>query len=364
VGDYQQIRLHLLENNPPSGTPTPTPNNCAQAGGYNCVVHTTLGPQILSLSSQANNGIKIPPGRIVGGAITVGVGEAVDINIDFDACRSIVQLGNGSFRLKPTLSAGEVSPTNMAITGRAVDAQTLAPIPGATVIVLAEMPDAMGIDRVISQTLADPTTGTFSLCPLPVGTYDLVIAAQDASGATWHPTVTFGVPVGAAIGDVPLTAVAGTPNTAATVTGAITSMGAGGAVPVDLDVSALQSVTPPGGSPFLVTMPLFLGSTPSLAAEPGPGCPPGVACAAYSLVVSPGNAQAGTFVAGTTTAYGAPPAPPVLYTVSAGAFEPGGEGLPACSPSTLSTSMDGSGAPLAVTPGTTTTAATLAFTGC
>ena len=36
-------------------------------------------------------------------------GQTKDLNIDFNACASIVQQGNGQFRLKPVLHAGEVS---------------------------------------------------------------------------------------------------------------------------------------------------------------------------------------------------------------------------------------------------------------
>lgn len=366
VGDYQQIRIHLLENNPPGSAAVPAPNACAAAGAgvYNCVVHATLGAQPLLLSSQANTGIKIPPGRIVGGAITVGAGEAVDLNIDFDACRSIIQQGNGQFRLRPTLSAGEVSPATLAITGRLVDAATGNPIPGATAIVLAEMPDAGGVDRVVAEVLADPAAGTFSFCPLPAGTYDLVAAARDAGGATWHPTVTFQVPVGTAVGDIPLVAIAGPPVTAATISGGVSSAGASGPAPVDLDVSALQTATPAGGSPVLVTMPLFPGSTPTLPTETGPSCAAGTACATYMLVLAPGLPSTGTFAAGATTFYSTPAAGPAPHTVHVFTFDPGGLGLPACSPSFLSTNQLAGGGSLDLTPGAAVTASPLAFTGC
>src|SRR5712691_1401605 len=36
-GDYQQIRLHLLSNAPAVGEAKPSPNNCADTGGFNCV---------------------------------------------------------------------------------------------------------------------------------------------------------------------------------------------------------------------------------------------------------------------------------------------------------------------------------------
>ena len=120
-GTYQQIRIHLLSNNPPGGAAVPSPNACAGTGGYNCVDTVTGGLAALLLSSQANNGLKIPPGQISGGGIVLEAGQAADINIDFDACRSVLQQGNGMWRLKPTLHAGEVSVNNSVVSGRVID---------------------------------------------------------------------------------------------------------------------------------------------------------------------------------------------------------------------------------------------------
>ena len=141
-GAYQQIRLHLLSNTPAEGEATPSPNACAGTGGFNCVELTNGSRQLLRLSSEAQTGIKIPPGQIAGGAITLTAGQAADINIDFDACRSIVLQGNGAFRLKPTLHAGQVTLTTQAISGQVIDANTRQPIANATIIVMAEQPDA------------------------------------------------------------------------------------------------------------------------------------------------------------------------------------------------------------------------------
>ena len=46
--------------------------------------------------------------------------------------------GNGGFRLKPTLTAGQISLADMDMTGRVVDQATGAPIPNGTVVVLVE----------------------------------------------------------------------------------------------------------------------------------------------------------------------------------------------------------------------------------
>src|SRR5262249_19583243 len=153
-GDYQQIRLHLLSNTPAAGEATPVPNNCTDTGGFNCVELRNGAHRLLRLSSEAQTGMKIPPGQIAGGAIRLQSNQAADLNIDFNACASIVQQGNGAFRLKPTLRAGVVVLPTQVISGLVVDTNTRQPIPNAAVIVMAEQRDTEGIDRVVMQTLA------------------------------------------------------------------------------------------------------------------------------------------------------------------------------------------------------------------
>src|SRR6266481_2386799 len=93
AGSYQQIRL-LLVSNTTAGSAGQSTNACA-GSGFNCVVveDSTTPPSIheLQLSSQANTGLKIPPGQIVGGPLQVTAGQSVDLNIDFNACASIVR---------------------------------------------------------------------------------------------------------------------------------------------------------------------------------------------------------------------------------------------------------------------------------
>ena len=125
VGSYQQIRLLLVSNAPGASDAVPSNNACA-GNGYNCVVLNDGSIHELQLSSQANSGLKIPPGQIVGGPIQVSAGQSIDVNIDFNACASIVEEGNGKFRLKPTLTAGQVSPNNSGIGGQVVDSLTKA----------------------------------------------------------------------------------------------------------------------------------------------------------------------------------------------------------------------------------------------
>jgi hypothetical protein len=355
-GAYQQIRLHLLSNTPAQGEATPALNACAGTGGFNCVELLNGSRQLLRLSSEAQTGIKIPPEHIAGGAITLISGQAADINIDFDACSSIVLQGNGAFRLKPTLHAGQVALTTQAISGQVIDANTRQAIANATIIVMAEQPAAGSIDRVVQQTLASTPQGTFSLCPLPPGSYDIVIAALSTNGVVaYNPTITFGVPAGTAIGSIPLV-LSGNTSAPGVITGQVTTDG--GATGADIALSALQTATPAGGTPLQVTIPVFAESTVNVATErtSGAGCPGGTACATYMLTVPAGRPLVGTFAASGTTY--APASGNVFYTINAQAFGPGTAGTPICSPASLVTP------PVAVRAGDVIQATPLVFTQC
>jgi hypothetical protein len=328
-GAYQQIRLHLLSNTPAQGEATPSPNACAGTSGFNCVELTNGSRQLLRLNSEAQTGIELPPEHIAGGAITLAAGQPADINIDFDACRSLVLLSNGAFRLKPTLHAGKVALTTQAISGQVVDQNTRQPIANATTIVMAEQPDAGSIDRIVLQTLASTPQGTFSLCPLPPGNYDIVIAALSTNGAVaYNPTITFGVPAGTAIGTIPLV-LGGNTSSPGVMTGLVTTDG--GATGADIALSALQTATPAGGAPLQVTIPVFAESTVNVATErvSGAGCPGSTACATYMLTVPASHPLVGTFTA-TGTAYAGPAGGNVFYSVNAQAFIPGTGGTPMC----------------------------------
>ena len=370
AGDYQQIRLILLANAAPSG-PVPSPNACSSLGDvFNCVVDGS-GPHTLDLSSEANTGLKIPPGQIMGGPIHVAAGQSVDLDIDFNTCASIVQEGNGNFRLKPTLTAGVVSPNMTGISGQIVDSVSTQPIAGA--VVTLQSADTSGTDRIQMQQVTD-ANGRFSFCPLAMGAvFDVVSDALTSSGTTttaYDATVVLNVPAGTSLGPVPL--VAETPATEGastgpgTIQGTVTAInGTTGAI-IDADVSALQSVTVSSTS-HTFTVPLFAGSMAAdvmvTSSMPCPtGAPKGAFCASYTLVVPASNPTIGTFSAGKTTIT-APATGDVLYSVEADASNPASDAA-MCSPSSQTTSKDSTAVPLKVTPGTTKTAAELDFTGC
>jgi hypothetical protein len=365
AGDYQQIRLLLVANNPSSMVALAS-NGCAPLGQvFNCVVEGNTASE-LQLSSQANTGLKIPPGQVVGGPIHVGAGQAVDLNIDFNACASIIQEGNGKFRLKPALTAGVVSTNTTGIKGQIVDSVTSQPIVGAEVAL--ENADKSGTDRIFMEAVTD-STGRFSFCPLPMGAvFDVVADAVSGSGTAYNATVIVNVPGGTDVGAFPLVAEIGTAKGPATIQGTVMALNGAAGANIDVTTSALQTISISGGASRSVTIPLLAGSTPNVAVESATPCsaagtPRGAFCAQYSLVVPASNPNVGTFSAGKIT-FAPIAASDVLYSLEADATQPMAGGASICSPSSLTTTMDSNGMPLNVTAGATTTAQELDFAGC
>jgi len=364
-GNYQQIRIYLLSNSPASGTATPSPNNCASASAFNCVA-TSLGTFPLLLSSQAQTGIKIPPGQISGGAISVQANQAVDLSIDFNACASILQQGNGGYRLKPTLRAGVVSVNNNAISGTVVVQGTTTGISGA--LVLLEQPDTSvtpSIDRVQVAAVTD-SGGHFIFCPLPgQGPYDVVVAATTgtlASQVTYNPTIAFSVPMGTNLGNIPLAPEGPAPSAPATITGQVTtaidsSTATAGAV----TLSPLQDAAPQGGSLLRVTIPVFAANSqpPVVITTPSPSpstpaCPANTQCFNFSLLVPGSNALVATYdsTAKSITFPTTPPGGSINYNVNAWDTD--------CSTANATTAIS-----VAVTAGAATNLATaLGLSGC
>jgi hypothetical protein len=355
-GTFQQIRIFLAANNT-----TVTGNKCGSTA--NCVMTSSnpSAPQPLLLSSESQTGIKIPSGQIAGGQFTVAAGETKDLDIDINACESIVAEGNGQFRLKPVLHGGEVALTSSSINGKIVDGATGQAIAGGTTVVALEQKDSSGVDRVIMETLAD-STGAFVFCPVAAGTYDVVAAAVNSSQVTYGATVITGVQPGNALGNVPLTARGEATQTAGSITGLVTTSTGSAATTADVSISALQPITV-NGSSLLITVPLAAQSASSvnLATAASASCPANTDCVSYTLTVPAANPSVGAF----STSGNQSPAPPaagnVDYTVDARAFV---ASAPDCTNPDLQTSMTTANATLVVVGGISVTAQTLAFTGC
>lgn len=356
AGRYQQIRLLLLDNN--SGSQV-SGNQCS-GNDANCVELAADGSiHELHLSSEANTGIKIPPGQIASGGFTVDEGQTTDLDIDLNACASIVIAGTGQFRLKPVLHAGEVSLQTSSISGKVVDSVTGTPITGGTVIVALEQ-NVNGVDRVVQQTTAD-ASGNFVFCPVLDGTYDVVAAAINGSGVAYAATVTTGVADGVSMGNIPIIATTGLSTAVASIMGQVTTTTGAAATSADIDLAALQPI----GNNVLATIPLATQSavTLSLATVADAACPVNTNCVSYTLSVPGLNPNVGAFNSAGTT-YTQNIVDPVNYTVDARAFVPMSGGTASCNPSGLMTSTLQGGGALVVTPGGSVTASTLAFTAC
>jgi hypothetical protein len=355
AGSYQQIRVFLAPDNTSIAG-----NQCSSASGNpaNCVVLAADNSvHALTLASEAQSGLKIPSGQIAGGKFTIGAGQTKDLDIDFNACASIVLNGSGQFILKPVLHAGEVG-LSSAINGTVIDSSTGKPIVGGTTVVALEQKDGSGVDRVVMSTLTD-ANGNFALCPVPTGIYDLVVAAVNGAGVFYAATVTSGVQDSTAVGNIPVTPEPSTngANTGpASLTGVVQTGGSSGAVSEIVTLSALQTVSI-NGSNVLVTIPLVQQSvaTANIPTVSGASCQSGFDCMDFTLAVPSVNAFMGAF-SGASTQYtqgtGA-----VSYAVD-GQPVPHADGTPVCGQTELKSGT------VTVTPGNSFPVGTLSFTGC
>src|SRR5919197_2296870 len=325
AGSYQQIRVFLASNNASiSG------NQCSAAPGNpaNCVVLAAdSSVHALTLASEAQSGLKIPSGQIAGGNFSIAAGQTKDLDIDFNACASIVVSGSGQFILKPVLHAGEVG-LSSAINGTVIDSTTGKPIVGGTTVVALEQKDGSGVDRVLMSTLTD-ANGNFALSPVPAGTYDLEVAAVNGAGVFYAATVTAGVQDSTAVGNIPVTPEPSTngANTGpASLTGVVQT-GGSGAVSEIVTLSALQTVSI-NNSNVLVTVPLVQQSVATAnVTTANASCQSGFDCVNFTLAVPGVNAFVGSF-SGASTHYtqgtGA-----VAYAVD-GQPVPHADGTPVC----------------------------------
>jgi hypothetical protein len=181
-----------------------------------------------------------------------------------------------------------------------IDASTSKAVNGK-VFVSLEQPDANGVDRVVmsTQTAAD---GSFVFCPLPAGTYDVVVVgSRSLDGVLYMPTIVTGVNAGSTTGSVQLNPppAVQTAISSANLTGRVTSAGSSGAVSAVIGLSVLETVGPkvytipqqPSSSPYFNTTQLV-----TTAASAGVVvCAPGTDCVNYVLPVASGGAYIGAW---------------------------------------------------------------------
>ncbi|WP_333985896.1 DUF4382 domain-containing protein [Burkholderia orbicola] len=260
AGQYQQVRLVLAQNQG---------NNLA-----NSVVPTGGVEQALATPSATQSGYKIIR------PFTVQPNTLVDLVLDFNACKSIVQRGNGSYALKPVVTA---IPTVVsgAISGYVASAEA-----GATVY-------AEQGGKVVRGTVAD-SSGKFVLSPLiqssTQGNYDVVIVQNNfASGIVRSVPVVVNTTTAVSASTAPITLPA---STMSTVSGTATAS-------ANAFVRALQTVD---ANAYEIT---------SINANMDTG--------AYSLSVPAAAPIVGTYSGSLPVALAAAPAAAGQYTIEADA---------------------------------------------
>ncbi len=196
AGQYQQIRLVLAQNQG---------NTVANS----VVVSGTTAEQSLATPSATQSGYKIIQ------PFTVQANTLVDLVLDFNACKSIVARGNGTYSLKPVVTA-----TPMVVSGSIAGYVSTAEA-GATVY-------AEQNGHVIRGTVAD-SSGQFILSPLVQsssnGNYDVVIVDNrqpngHANGVIHAVPVTAGAKTTIATSAAPITLPSSAVNT---ISGTVTA---------------------------------------------------------------------------------------------------------------------------------------------
>ena len=350
-GKYQQIRLILADNSASVAN-----NLCGSSA--NCVALTAdSSVHELLLSSESKTGLKIPSGQIASGAFSIAAGQTKDLDIDFNTCASIVQEGNGQYRLKPVLHAGEVSTTSSSINGKVLDRTTGNPVNGRVVVAL-EQPDTSGVDRIVRSILAG-SDGSFVFCPIPSGSYDIVIVGQAADGTAYQPSIVTGVANGQTTGSVDLYSTLATAASAVQLSGGVASQNSASLGTVaDIALSALDPVE--GAATY--TIPLLPdaqqpAATLALETAASSTCAASTDCAAYSMLLPAGGPYIGAYSASGTTLSAS--APLATYILDGLAFVPSSGGVADCTPPEQKTSaypLAAGGASIIVQP--------LSFTQC
>ena len=337
AGTYSQIRVFLAAD----GT-TIAGNHCDTAA--NCVMFTSdpVTPHAIQLGTETTEGIKVSS---IGGGGFTSLNDPVNpqiLNLNFDACASVVALSGNQFRFKPVVIAGEVTNPAGSITGQLVDSLTFLPVANGKFTVALEQPDSAGIDRVVMETLTD-SQGHFTFCPVIPGFFDVVASGyQTTTLATYAATATLtvqGANPATDLGLIPMTAVTGSPKTAATVLGATNSSTTGGlsATSADVTVSALQLSTISGTTALTIPLLQSLASTVTVPTEPGGACPTNTDCATFNLTLAPANTFVGVFdPLGTVYSQDGGT---IAYSVEGTASLPLSGATPDCSPSSLQQSV-------------------------
>ena len=146
AGHYTQVRLVLDPN--------------AAADRTNSVVPSNGFETPLITPSEVQSGIKLI------NEFDVASGQRVDLVLDFDACRSIIRRGDGTFALEPVIRV-------VPFARNGIDGFVDPALLGSNVMVTAQQNGA-----VIQSTAPNPQTGEFFLSRLVPGNYDVAVTTN------------------------------------------------------------------------------------------------------------------------------------------------------------------------------------------
>ena len=354
AGNYQQVRIYLA----PDSRASLVANNACGASYANCLVRTDNSLHDLVLPAAASQGIELAANHIINGSIAINAGNQPYIDLNLDVCSSILATADGQYEFNPIVHAGLIPSTGSTISGTVVSAKTGQPLTGGNVVVALEQKDAAtGIDRILMRTPAG-SNGTFVLCPVPQGTYDLVAVGVDGANVSYSAGVEMGIQSGQLAGKVPL--VAGSQQ--GTLEGLITTQGTG-LTPIGVSLAvqadALQQIATSGAT---ITVPLLPSQSPyneAMLTINGSSCAPGVDCAPFAMQLpssAPNVVACSEQTARFKQQHGSTPG----YTAESMAAIPGTGGAAVCAAGSL---LAPNG-PVAVGSGETTMTSAISFTQC
>lgn len=357
AGNYQQIRVVLA----PDADASKVSHNACGASYANCAVRTDNSLRDIHLSAETTTGIEIPVSQIANGSLSINAGEQPAIDINFETCSSLVQTPDGGYELKPVVHAGLVSAKGGSISGTVVSSATGAALKGGMVVVALEQKGPKtGIDRIMMRTAAS-ADGTFVLCPVPQGTYDLVAVGVDGANVSYSAGVETGIQSGQTAGKIPL--VHGTSQgilqgliaTQRTTTPPVPTAAA-------TQADALQQI---GTNGITITVPLLPAQSPyneAMLTTSAQDCPPGTDCASYAMMLptEAPNVVACSQQTAQFTQQGNPPG----YTAESFAQIPESGGAADCLANNARVTTAAGGGSLALSPGETSTAANMTYRQC
>lgn len=146
AGHYTQLRLVL------------NPNNTGANLANSVVVSGNNAEVPLVTPSAVQSGIKLV------NEFDVASGQRVDLLLDFNACKSIVKRGNGTYALKPVI---KVIPFALNGINGVVE-------PAASSVMVTAQQNGV----IVQSTAANATTGEFTIARIPPGNYDVVFTAD------------------------------------------------------------------------------------------------------------------------------------------------------------------------------------------